>query len=77
MQLQPHHQRFDCRRRGLLVVLLVLCDTCSVAAILLVRVIASRVVGMYLLHISTAVVVTIELSNSGVCSFASPQNAGQ
>ena len=37
---------FECRRRGLLVVLLVLCDTCFVAAVI------ARVVGMYLLHSS-------------------------
>ena len=37
---------FECRH-GLLVVLLVLCDACSVAAILLV---IARVVGMHLLH---------------------------
>ena len=36
LQLQPHHQCFKCRRHGLLVVLLVLCDTRSVAALLLV-----------------------------------------
>ena len=34
LQPQPHHQCFDCRRHGLLVVLLVLCDTCSVAILL-------------------------------------------
>ena len=64
LRLQPHHLCYDCRH-GLLVVLLVLCDTCSVCCCYTTRVIAR--VGMYLLHISTADV-TIEISNFGVCA---------
>ena len=65
LQLQPHHQYVDCRH-GLLVALLVLCDTCSVCCCYTCT--TRAIVVMYLLHISTAVVVTIELSNSGVCA---------
>ena len=62
LQLQPHHQCFECRRHGLLVVLLVLCDTCSVAAILF-----SSCDSWSCWNVPAMIaVVTVDLSNSGV-----------
>ena len=49
LQLRPHHECFECRYGFLVVLLLILCDTWSVAALLLVWLLD---VGMYLLHSS-------------------------
>ena len=59
-QLEPH-QCFECSRHGLLAVLLVLCITCSVAALLPVWCLELLECTCY-----AEAVLTIELSNSGV-----------
>ena len=74
LQLQPHQHCFERRRHGLLVVLLVLCDTCSVAALLLLLCDSCRVVEMYLLHSSCRDHRAFSLWC--VC-VASPHNTGQ